>query len=136
MLTYTSECMTIATASAQTTNISTFERISRSPFWSAYCRNGAIPRFVRGLKANFQTAALDVDAICQAQDVGKLRLTLDRATPPRRRAAGACFRKRYNLPMLLPPSNSVFVPASEPHISICAISELALNFTSPGWGTF
>jgi hypothetical protein len=46
------------------------------------------------------------------------------------------FEKRYNLPMLLPPSNSIFVPASEPHISIYALSDLALDFTSPGWGTF
>jgi hypothetical protein len=42
------------------------------------------------------------------------------------------FRSDYNLPMLLPPSNSIFVPAWEPHISIYAHSKLALDFTSPG----
>jgi hypothetical protein len=36
--------------------------------------------------------------------------------------------------MLLPSSNSIFVPASEPHISIYALSKLAIDFTSPGWG--
>jgi hypothetical protein len=34
------------------------------------------------------------------------------------RGRGACFRRCYNPPMLLPPSNEVFVPASEPRISI------------------
>jgi hypothetical protein len=42
-----------------------------------------------------------------------------RATPQLR-----VFRNGYNLLMLLPPSNSVFVPASELHISI---------FTIPSW---
>jgi hypothetical protein len=40
--------------------------------------------------------------------------------PPRGDAAGACFRRCYNLPMLLPPRNEIFVPASEPRNPIYA----------------
>jgi hypothetical protein len=38
--------------------------------------------------------------------------------------------------MLLLPSNSIFVSASELHIFIYAHFELALDFTSSAWGTF
>ena len=42
----------------------------------------------------------------------------------------------YNLLMLLPPNNSIFVPASEQHISIFTTASRLSDFTSPGWGTF
>jgi hypothetical protein len=46
------------------------------------------------------------------------------------------FRNAYNLLMLLPSNNSIFVPRSgTAHFDFQA-SEVILDFTSPGWGTF
>jgi hypothetical protein len=67
-------------------------------------------------------------------------LQATRATDdPRRRAVAApvrVFENANNLPMLLPASHSIFVPAWEPHISIYAVSELALNSPHRAGGTF
>jgi hypothetical protein len=42
----------------------------------------------------------------------------DRPERPCGGASSACFRGCYNLLVLLPPSNEIFVPASEPRILI------------------
>jgi hypothetical protein len=47
-------------------------------------------------------------------------------------AAAVALPLSDNFPMLLPHRNSIFVPASELHISIYADSETTLDFTSPG----
>ncbi len=55
---------------------------------------------------------------------------------PRSLAAPIALQLHDNLLMLLPPRNSIFIPASELHIFTYAHSEMILDFTYRGWTLF